>query len=152
VIVAMGAAWWAWRRRRVVGPDPCAEAERRLRALQDGGFPDPGAAVAAAWELVRECIAARLEAAAATRTTDELLASPVLALNFSELEMASLRAGLRFADGVKFGGAGVTDERARAAVAEAIGLVRSLAAMVVVRPASHQFASGAGLTAGRALA
>lgn len=134
VFVVVGAGiLWTIRRRHELTPDPYLAAERRIREIQGEAIGDPAAAITEASTLVRSCLADRLEPMAATRTTDELLASPSLAFNLSEVDMGALRASLHASDAVKFAGAPVSEEQARALMAESLGLVRSLATMVVIR-------------------
>jgi hypothetical protein len=124
-------AWMILRPRNRQAADPCSKAQKRLVEAQAAPMPDAGAtraAVAEASRLVRECLADRVDPAATTWTTEELLSQPAISGRLSPSDLTALRSGLARADAAKFAQANLSEEEARAALAEALGLVRSLAA------------------------
>jgi hypothetical protein len=106
------------------------------------------AAVAEASMLLRTCLTDRVDPAAATRTTDELLSTPAIARNLSEHDKGVLRAGLAQSDAAKFAGAPVSEADARAMMAETLGLIRSLSSIVVAPHVEAQSAKSPGTMRG----
>ncbi len=128
-VAGIGAGVWYLRRRQHAESDPCRAAEERLREMATASLPDPAGAVAEASALMRACLAARLDPSARTRTTEELLAYPALGRGLSEHDLGVLRHGLGVSDASKFAGAEVSESQARSLAADALGFVRSVAAI-----------------------
>lgn len=126
--------WWWLRRRRRAAPvpvlDPYAEAERRfeqIEALHLVEAGERGRHVALAVEVVREYLARRLPAAAASLTSRELLHALAREPRVPTDRLATL---LHEADLVKFARRPVTADRARELGRESRAIVQAVHAAV----------------------